>query len=182
MLYNATRPIFHSAWCLFKFPNSWGLGLGPNLLEVTFMSVGNLTSWCLNPYSCFNATENNSINTIQMFSHIFKSLFCMIPHVPTCQDVLVVGISHNFSLSIKSHILDNNGVWYSSFWSERSINPLINPLNWTSNDGAQCGIRCPWGQHLEPKKFWGFIDPSDQNQLYHTPLQYKVWDLVERKK
>ena len=27
-------------------------------------------------------------------------------------------------LSIKSHILDSNGVWYSSFWSDGSITPL----------------------------------------------------------
>ena len=27
-------------------------------------------------------------------------------------------------LSIKSHILDSNGVWYCSFWSEGSMNPL----------------------------------------------------------
>ena len=27
-------------------------------------------------------------------------------------------------LSITSHILDSNGVWYCSFWSEGSINPL----------------------------------------------------------
>ena len=27
-------------------------------------------------------------------------------------------------LSIKPHILDSNGVWYCSFWLERSLNPL----------------------------------------------------------
>ena len=31
-------------------------------------------------------------------------------------------------------------------------------------------------------KFRGFIDPSDQNELYHTPLQSKIWDLTERNK
>ena len=28
----------------------------------------------------------------------------------------------------------------------------------------------------------GFIDPSDQNEQYHTPLLSKIWDLIERRK
>ena len=31
-------------------------------------------------------------------------------------------------------------------------------------------------------KFLGFIDPSDQNELYHTPLLSKIWDLIDRKR
>ena len=40
------------------------------------------------------------------------------------------------------------------------------------------------GTKLKPKncEFGSFIDPSDQNQLYHTPLLSKIWDLNDRKK
>ena len=38
--------------------------------------------------------------------------------------LLVKGILHQkFFLSPKSHILDSNWVWYSSFWSEGPKNP-----------------------------------------------------------
>ena len=30
------------------------------------------------------------------------------------------------------------------------------------------------GDKRKPKKFWAFIDPSGQNQLYHTPLLSKI--------
>ena len=30
-------------------------------------------------------------------------------------------------------------------------------------------------------KFRGFINPSDQNELYHTPLLSKIRDLIDRK-
>ena len=43
--------------------------------------------------------------------------------------VILNGIVPHFFLSIKSHILDSDGVWYSSFWSEGSI--PYNPLNLT---------------------------------------------------
>ena len=33
---------------------------------------------------------------------------------------------------------------------------------------------------IEPLKFMWFLGPSDQNELYHTPLLYKIWDLSER--
>ena len=29
-------------------------------------------------------------------------------------------------------------------------------------------------------KFRGFVDPSDQNELYRTPLISKIWDLIEK--
>ena len=29
-------------------------------------------------------------------------------------------------------------------------------------------------------EFWAFIDPSGQNQLYHTPLLSKILDLGDR--
>ena len=103
-------------------------------------------------------------------------------------------------LSIKSHILNSNGVRYSLFWSEGSINPLnikiLVPdfvprylewrgtwdLEWrcggTSNGGTQCvAIQGPWSKPLGTKsrtkivKFWYFLDPSDQSELYHSPLQ-----------
>ena len=35
------------------------------------------------------------------------------------------------------------------------------------------------GTKWKPKnvEFWAFVDPSGQNQLYHTPLLSKIWDL-----
>ena len=40
------------------------------------------------------------------------------------------------------------------------------------------------GTKWKPKnvEFWPFIDPSGQNQLYHTPLLSKIWDLNNGKK
>ena len=40
------------------------------------------------------------------------------------------------------------------------------------------------GTKWKPKnaEFWAFIDPSGQNQLYHTPLLPKIWVLNDRKK
>ena len=40
------------------------------------------------------------------------------------------------------------------------------------------------GTNLKPKKieFWAFLGPSGQNQLYHTPLLFKIWDLTKNKK
>ena len=35
---------------------------------------------------------------------------------------------------------------------------------------------------LKNVEFWAFKDPSVQNQLYHTPLLFKRWDLTENKK
>ena len=45
-------------------------------------------------------------------------------HQKPCLGCLSVGVVAQFCLSIKSHILDSNGVLYCSFWSEGSINPL----------------------------------------------------------
>ena len=41
----------------------------------------------------------------------------------------------------------------------------------------------PLEMKLKPKnfEFGAFIDPSDQNQQYHTPLLSKIWDLSDRK-
>ena len=47
--------------------------------------------------------------------HLFKKI-----------DIRFKGIVPQFFLSIKSHILDTNGVWYCSFWEG-----FINPLNLT---------------------------------------------------
>ena len=40
------------------------------------------------------------------------------------------------------------------------------------------------GTKWKPKnvEFWPFIDPSVQNQLYHTPLLFKIWDLTKNRK
>ena len=40
------------------------------------------------------------------------------------------------------------------------------------------------GTNLKPKKieFWAFLGPSGQNQLYHTPLLFKIWDLTKNRK
>ena len=42
----------------------------------------------------------------------------------------------------------------------------------------------PLGTNFETKifKFWWFLGPSDQNELYHTPLLSKIWDLNDRQK
>ena len=41
----------------------------------------------------------------------------------------------------------------------------------------------PWGTNFKTKifKFRWFLGPSDQNELYHTPLLSKIWDLGDRK-
>ena len=40
------------------------------------------------------------------------------------------------------------------------------------------------GTKLKPQKieFGAFIGPSGQNQLYHTPLLLKIWDLTKNEK
>ena len=40
----------------------------------------------------------------------------------------------------------------------------------------------PLGTNFETKifKFRWFLGPSDQNELYHTPLLSKIWDLGDR--
>ena len=49
-------------------------------------------------------------------------------------------------------------------------------------------IRGPWSKTLGTKsrtnifKFLGFIDHSDQNELYHTPLLSKIWELINKKR
>ena len=111
-----------------------------------------------------------------------------------------------FCLSFKSHILDSNGVWYSWFWPEGSINAqnstflgfhfVPRDLDLRRHKGLR--LAAPWdldsnqrrresrflGTKWKPKlfEFWSFIDPSGQNQLYHTPLLSKIWDLNNGKK
>ena len=51
------------------------------------------------------------------------SLIHYLKCISKCSFPYLKGQSHNF-LSLKSRILDSNGVWYCSFWSEGSINPL----------------------------------------------------------
>ena len=49
-------------------------------------------------------------------------------------------------------------------------------------------IRGPWSKPLGTKsrtnifKFLGSIDHSDQNELYHTPLLSKIWELINKKR
>ena len=40
----------------------------------------------------------------------------------------------------------------------------------------------PLGANFETKifKFQWFLGPSDQNELYHTPLLSKIWDLGDK--
>ena len=49
-----------------------------------------------------------------------------------------------------------------------------------------CGAasRGPWGQNKKPKnlEIGAIIGPSDQNQLYHTPLLFKIRVLTKNKK
>ena len=89
-------------------------------------------------------------------------------------------------VSPKSHILDRNGVWYSSFWSEGPKNHL-NLKHLVSEfvaldvdlEGQQYGTSRgsigvstdrAWGKKIEEnnKSFmrWWFLGPSDQND--HT--------------
>ena len=45
-----------------------------------------------------------------------------------------------------------------------------------------CCASKPLGTNFETKifKFWWFLGPSDQNELYHTPLISKIWDLGDK--
>ena len=73
--------------------------------------------------------------------------------------------------------------------SQRRGPRLAAPLMW---------VKVPWrresrslvaprvevpGDKMKTQKcwVWAFIDPSGQNQLYHTPLLSKIWDLNDRK-
>ena len=84
------------------------------------------------------------------------------------------------------------------FWYSPSIDTLSFSFNWGTNifcafltsdfiDSAQCAaIRGPSAPSFEVPgtkifKFRRFIDPSDQNELYHIPLLSKIWDLINRK-
>ena len=60
--------------------------------------------------------------------------------------------------------------------------PLQTPSRCASKPQVRRASK-PLGTKFETKifKFWWFLGPSDQNELYHTPLLSKIWDLGDRK-
>ena len=111
-----------------------------------------------------------------------------------------------FLFFVRTHILNSNGVWYSWIWLEGPINAQNStflgfhfvPRDLDSRRHKGPRLAAPWdldsnqwrcesrslGTKWKPKnfEFLPFIDPSGQNQLYHTPLLSKIWDLNDRKK
>jgi len=60
--------------------------------------------------------------------------------------------------------------------------PLQTPSRCASKPQVRRASK-PLGTKFETKifKFRWFLGPSDQNELYHTPLLSKIWDLGNRK-
>ena len=60
--------------------------------------------------------------------------------------------------------------------------PLETPWRCASKPQVRRASK-PLGTKFETKifKFRWFLGPSDQNELYHTPLLSKIWDLGDRK-
>ena len=88
-----------------------------------------------------------------------------------------------------------SNVLFQWFWDWKSSNggegtrmtahcasPLDSNLEVPPHRHSRYHVRCH-SRYLGKKsgtkmsKFRGFIDPSDQNELYHTPLLSKIWDL-----
>ena len=127
-------------------------------------------------------------NVLQEYSHFtpnctllfpFSSWWELRPPSVHCSDGFLVQASFHskillplkglftiFSLSFKSHILDSNVPCAAS----------RGPLR--RRESRSLGTK--W----KPKnvEFWPFKDSSGQNQLYHTPLLSKIWDLNDREK
>ena len=74
----------------------------------------------------------------------------------------------NFRLNAKNweiFSLLHSALWHDAHWI------FLNLLSKLQTKGT-----------LTRGKFWAFIDPSGQNELYHTPLLSKIWDLDNWKK
>ena len=126
----------------------------------------------------------------------------LVKQVYKSQLVRLKWYSQLFSLFIKSHILDSNGVWYCSLRSQGSINPL-KPLKfwswslsqdtsngsatwflkwlhgWTSNYGAKCAfIQGPctasWGPWGQDFQNLGGFQAPPTKTSYATPHYPKV--------
>ena len=87
----------------------------------------------------------------------------------------------------------NLNIWVLDLVPRDSEHGTSNDGAGTSNGSAMCVvirsscavIRGPSALSFEEpvdklldQQFWGFIDPSDQNELYHTPItiQYMTFD------
>ena len=86
-------------------------------------------------------------------------------------------------------IFGSNWVWYCLFWSKGSANPLnfnIFVKNCVPPAAIQSSmLRChsrSLGTKYQTKivKFWGFTDPSNQNEQYTTPYypKYEICDTI----
>ena len=74
-------------------------------------------------------------------------------------------------------------VGYGWLWPlETPAPPLETPWRCASKPQVRHASK-PLGTNFETKifKFRWFLGPSDQNELYHTPLLSKIWDLGDRK-
>ena len=83
----------------------------------------------------------------------------------------IKGIVPQLCLTIKSHILGSNGVWYCSFWSEGSINPQnlkIFVPDFVPGDKI-------WDQNCHVLGVYIVVLLE-----YHTPLLSKIGDLINK--
>ena len=74
-------------------------------------------------------------------------------------------------------------VGYGWLWPlETPAPPLETPWRCASKPQVRRASK-PLGTNFETKifKFRWFLGPSDQNELYHTPLLSKIWDLGDKK-
>ena len=75
------------------------------------------------------------------------------------------------------------GPWLNLWRHELRSRPLLVEVQARRGPMWLCESK-PLGTKLKFNifEFTAFIDTSDQNQLYHTPLLSKIWDLSDRKK
>ena len=105
----------------------------------------------------------------------------------------VKGSSTKKILAPKSHIVDSNGLWwYSSFRSEGPKNHfnfkivVSKPVAWDLEGRQHFYCFLHFFRKVVKKQIfycqadWWFLGPSYQNEVYHAPLLYKIWDLGER--
>ena len=64
---------------------------------------------------------------------------------------------------------------YGSYYRGVEYNTATDESPRYNEDGGNADAVVP-GDKMKPKnvEFWAFIDPSGQNQLYHTPLLSKI--------
>ena len=103
---------------------------------------------------------------------------------PYSMTPLLKGSFTIFLFLVRSYILNSNGVWYTWFCPEGPINASNSnsntqrhrfPMALRVKVPCGAGSQGPWEQKKTKNfEFEAFIGPSGQNQLYHTPLLFKI--------